>query len=302
MVCGVWLAKDTKENHMAEALANPVAPVEYPESDDTPVESMKQWNVVAQVVMALRRFLGRRALVAANMGVYYRRGDPSGLIVPDLFVAMGTPKIETPDVYLTWEQGKPPDLAMEVASKTTFRRDRREKIAIYRRLGVKEYFLHDATDRFLKPRLQGFRMADLSADAGGERSAKKPKYEPIEPTILPNGGLCLHSKVLNLDIHALRGEPAPQLFGPDGTLLLSHEDAAEEERRLRLDEQRRRIDEQRRRIEEERRRVDEQHRRLEEQRLRVEEQRHRQEEARKRMAAERELVALRKRLADLEER
>ena len=102
---------------MAEALANPVAPVEYPESDDTPVESMKQWNVVAQVVMALRRFLGRRALVAANMGVYYRRGDPSGLIVPDLFVAMGTPKIEEPDVYLTWEQGKPPDLAMEVASK-----------------------------------------------------------------------------------------------------------------------------------------------------------------------------------------
>ena len=131
-------------------------------------------------------------------------------------------------------------------------------------------------------------MTDPSADAGGEGSAKKPKYEPIEPTILPNGGLCLHSEVLNLDIHALRSEPAPQLFGQDGVLLLSHEDAAEEERRLRLDEQRRRVDEQRRRIEEERRRIEEERRRL--------------EEARKRMAAERELVALRKRLADLEER
>ena len=258
---------------MAEA-THLEAVVEYPESDDTPMESMMQWNVVAQVVMALRRFLGRRALVAANMGVYYRRGDPSGVIVPDLFVAMGEPKIEIPDTYLLWEQGKPPDLAIEVASKSTFRRDRREKIATYRSIGVKEYFLHDATDRFLKPRLQGYRMEDPAPTAG--RRKRQRRYVPVEATNLPNGAICLHSEVLKLDIHALPGEPAPQLFTPDGLLLLSHEDAAEEERRLRLEEQRLR---------------------LEEQRLRLEEQRLRQEEADKRMAAERELIVLRQHLA-----
>ena len=40
---------------MAEALAYLEDPVEYPESDGKPVESMKQWGVVAQVAMALRR-------------------------------------------------------------------------------------------------------------------------------------------------------------------------------------------------------------------------------------------------------
>ena len=265
------------------------APVEYPESDDTPVESMKQWNVVAQVVMALRRFLGRRALVAANMGVYYRRGDPAGVVVPDLFVAMGEPLIEEPGTYLVWEQGKPPDFALEVASKSTFRRDRREKIAIYRSVGVQEYFLHDATEKFLRPRLQGFRV-DPCAPAG-DGDAKR-KYVPIEPTILPGGGMCLHSCVLKLDFHAVPGESAPRLVDADGTVLLSHEDAAAEEQRLRLEEQRGRLEEQQGRLEE-------QQGRLEEQRGRLEEQRGRLEERRLRLEAEQELAALRQRLASL---
>ena len=225
---------------MAEALAHLEDAVEYPESDDTPVESMKQWNVVAQVVMALRRFFGGGALVAANLGVYYRRGDNTKLVVPDLFVTLGPPKIDTPDVYLTWEQGKPPDFALEVASKTTFRRDRREKIEIYRALGVKEYFLHDATDRFLKPRLQGFR----AVGAG--------QYAPVVPTVAPKGVICLHSGVLNVHFRTVEGEAAPQLLGPDGELLLSHEDAAAEERRLRHEHERGQVEAERGRLEAER--------------------------------------------------
>ena len=121
---------------MAEALVNLAAPVEYPESDGAPMESMKQWNVVAQVVMALRRFLGGSALVAANMGVYFQRGNASSVVVPDLFVALGEPMIEEPGTYLTWEQGKPPDFVLEVASKSTFKRDRQEKVAIYQLYGL----------------------------------------------------------------------------------------------------------------------------------------------------------------------
>ena len=270
---------------MSEAVARFAPPVEYPESDDTPVESMKQWNVVAQVVMALRRMLGRRALVAANMGVYFRRGDPTGVIVPDMFVAMGEPLIDEPDTYLIWEQGKPPDFALEVASKSTFRKDRREKIAIYRSVGVKEYFLHDATDRFLSPRLQGFRYVPEKTTR--KRAGKKERtYVPVEPTLLPNGGIRLHSDVLKVDFHAVPGEAAPQLFDERGELLLSHEDAAAEERRRREEEQRLRQEEQRRRQEEQRRRQ--------------EEQRRRQEEGRARLAAEQEAAELRRRLAKFE--
>ena len=270
---------------MSEAVARFVPPVEYPESDDTPVESMKQWNVVAQVVMALRRMLGRRALVAANMGVYFRRGDPTGVIVPDMFVAMGEPLIDEPDTYLIWEQGKPPDFALEVASKSTFRKDRREKIATYRSVGVKEYFLHDATDRFLSPRLQGFRYVPEKTTR--KRTGKKERtYVPVEPTLLPNGGIRLHSDVLKVDFHAVPGEAAPQLFDERGELLLSHEDAAAEERRRREEEQRLRQEEQRLRQEEQRRRQ--------------EEQRRRQEEGRARLAAEQEAAELRRRLAKFE--
>lgn len=219
---------------MAEALVQPRAvPVEYPESDGAAVDSMAQWNAVAEVVFTLRRFFADRALVAANMGVYFREGDPRGAVVPDLFVALGKPLIDTPDTYLTWEQGKPPDFVLEVASKSTFRKDRREKIAIYRTVGVKEYFLHDAKDRFLRPRLQGYRYSGRSK--GGGRT-----YEPVESTVLPDGTICLPSAVLNLTFRAVPGTQAPQIFGPDGAMLPSPEDAAAEDRRLRQEAERER--------------------------------------------------------------
>ena len=45
--------------------------------------------------------------------------------------------------YAIWREGKPPEFVMEIASASTWRRDRDEKPAIYESLGVREYFLYD---------------------------------------------------------------------------------------------------------------------------------------------------------------
>ena len=61
--------------------------------------------------------------------------------------------------YLIWEEGKAPDLVIELTSKSTKREDQQKKRELYRDvLRVSEYFLFDPTEDYLKPPLQGFRL------------------------------------------------------------------------------------------------------------------------------------------------
>ena len=61
--------------------------------------------------------------------------------------------------YLIWEEGKAPDLVIELTSKSTKREDQSKKRDLYRDvLRVPEYFLFDPTEDYLKPPLQGFRL------------------------------------------------------------------------------------------------------------------------------------------------
>lgn len=58
-----------------------------------------------------------------------------------------------------WEEGKAPDLVVELTSKSTREEDIDDKKAIYRDiLGVREYILFDPYGEYLEPRLQGFRL------------------------------------------------------------------------------------------------------------------------------------------------
>jgi len=122
--------------------------------------------------------------VAANMFVYYARGDRLKHVSPDVFVVKGIPKTRTPDRrrYLVWEEGKAPDFVLELTSESTREEDVDDKMDIYRDvLGVREYFLFDPYSEFLKPRLQGHRLV-----AG--------RYEPIAAVDgrLPSEVLGLH--------------------------------------------------------------------------------------------------------------
>ena len=73
--------------------------------------------------------------------------------------------------WLTWVEGKVPDVAFEVASKSTRNEDLGPKKAVYERIGVAEYFwfdpIGDPADPE-RPRLRGWRLVEN-------------QYVPIEP-------------------------------------------------------------------------------------------------------------------------
>ena len=143
---------------------------------------------------ALRRHPGR--YVSGYTLIYSAEGPDKSdrtspvWIEPDVLVAFGTGEHDRLS-YVIWQEGKPPDFVLEVASVSTWRRDRDEKPALYESLGVKEYLLYDALGGLLKPRLQGHVLH------GGA-------FRAMEMESLPNGEPGLRSEVLGLCAY-LRG-------------------------------------------------------------------------------------------------
>ena len=121
--------------------------------------------------------------------------DMSGVPYPDLMVAFNV----DPDAYLARngyvisEQGKPPDFVLEVASRSTGRRDTIDKRVIYAELGIPEYWRFDETGQYHGTRLAGDRLVD-------------GQYVPIAIDELPYGSLQGHSIVLNVDLRWTDGQ------------------------------------------------------------------------------------------------
>ena len=173
---------------------------DLPSTDGLPMpESMFQDQTMGYTSFALRRFFkGRRpgVCVASDLLVY-DDGRPATdgpvrpvWVSPDIMVAMGVGD-RMRDSYVIWREGKAPEFVMEVASESTWRRDRDEKPALYAALGVVEYFLYDAQGGYLAPRLQGQVLC------GARRGRLRPER-------LGNGAWGLRSEVLGLCAY-LRG-------------------------------------------------------------------------------------------------
>lgn len=152
----------------------------YPDSDGEPVaETPVHFEEIVYVWEALDdRFEDDPdVFVGANMFLYYRKGDPRGVVAPDGFVVKGVPKLPPGGVqrrkYLLWEEGQVPCFVLETTSESTRENDRHKK-KIYAQLGVAEYFQFDPFGEYLSPPLQGFRLM-------------KGRYEPVRPN--PDGSL-----------------------------------------------------------------------------------------------------------------
>ena len=119
----------------------------------------------------------------------------AGAVYPDLLVAFGAdPALyRARNGYVISEQGKPPDFVLEVASRSTGRRDAVDKRAIYAELGIPEYWRFDETGRYHGARLAGDRLVD-------------GRYEPIQIDELPDGSLRGHSAALNVDLRWADGQ------------------------------------------------------------------------------------------------
>ena len=68
-------------------------------------------------------------------------------MAPDLLIAMGADPetYRENNGYIISEQGKPPDFALEIASRSTGRQDVVEKRMTYADLGIPEYWRFDET-------------------------------------------------------------------------------------------------------------------------------------------------------------
>lgn len=186
-----------------------LAEIKYPDSDGEPVaESDFQLEPWLYVVSALRTHFRDQAdvYVGGNLLIYYEEGNPRSSVAPDVFVVFGVPKHKR-RVYQVWVEGKGPDVVLEITSHTTRRRDERQKPAMYRRLGVQEYFQYDPTGDYLHPALKG-----RALDAQGV-------YQPMTLQPLADGGLCLVSARLELELQLRDGrlwlfDPARQAYLP----------------------------------------------------------------------------------------
>ncbi len=134
---------------------------ELPSEDGIPMETQRHKLQMDLLIYPLIPWLKNRedGYVGGNMFVYFssaqvKNQDFRG---PDVFVVLGVPKGERKS-WVVWEEGKAPDVVIELLSEKTVQEDKTTKKQIYQeRLRVPEYFWYDPFD---SEDLAGFALTD----------------------------------------------------------------------------------------------------------------------------------------------
>ena len=128
-------------------------------------------------------------LIAGGGYLRQRAGDESERLAPDCVVAfdVNPPGIFSRNGYVIDEVGKPPDLVLEVASRSTRRRDYTVKRDGYAGYGVGEYWRFDHAPGRSRVPLAG----DILVDG---------QYEPLPIHTDPDGLIWGYSPGLDLEI------------------------------------------------------------------------------------------------------
>lgn len=144
------------------SVRTPPVAVEYPETDGKPMaETETHLHQMLDLIFVLRQYFkdDPQAYACGNMLMYYEEDNPKAVVAPDVFLVRGVPKTVR-SIYKTWEEGKGPDLVIEVTSKSTRLEDLGTKKAIYEMLAVKEYLQFDPLEEYLRPALIGYSLKD----------------------------------------------------------------------------------------------------------------------------------------------
>jgi Uma2 family endonuclease len=165
-------------------------PMLYPDSDGQPMaDNDQQYQTMVDTRFALQqKFRDQDAYVGANLLIYFQEGDPTKSIAPDVFVALAVPRGRR-RTFLTWLEGQPPNVVLEIASPRTWKADVSWKKGLYLGLGVQEYFLFDPSSEYFQPLLQGFQLEDGI-------------YHPMPLIAGEHGVLGLRSAVLGVELWA----------------------------------------------------------------------------------------------------
>jgi len=172
---------------------------ELPCDDGEPVETQRHKWQMDILIDAMELWLEQRGegYTNGNMFVYFSLDQIRGKHFrgPDVFIVLGVPRGERKS-WVVWEQGKAPDVVIELLSISTAAADKGEKMRVYRDLmRVPEYYWFDP---FNPEDRAGFYL-----DAGG--------YRPIAR----DDRGWLFSRLLNLTLVLWRGT----YRGIDGTWL-----------------------------------------------------------------------------------
>ncbi len=169
-----------------------------PLPDPPRVPDMQQYDRLVAFDSILRAHFAQRADVLISGQGYLRHeaGNDAERLAPDCVVAFGVnpAAIVARNGYVISEVGQPPDFVLEVASRSTGRRDYTVKRDGYAGYGVREYWRFDHTGgRYHDAALAGDRLV------GGQ-------YEPLRINEEPDGQKWGHSAVLGLDLCWEEGE------------------------------------------------------------------------------------------------
>ena len=170
------------------------ASLDYNPDEPEPMpDAMEQEPIVQEILGIMSsRFadFGHRpdVFLSSNTILCY---DPSNLNVrrqPDIYLSFGVDQaaIRQRRIYLPWEAGKPPDLALEVGSLSTGPSDTIVKPRVYAAIGISEYWRFDPSggDHHGAP-MSGWRLVN-------------GVYVQMDLTTEPDGVLKGYSEVMRL--------------------------------------------------------------------------------------------------------
>ena len=179
------------------------AEFQLPEPEQTQDEKMTASRHLSLTGGAhyLAHHLGKPETTVVGSDLYLAPVPPaqlesmSGVTYPDLFVAFDADPAGylARNGYVISEQGKPPDFVLEIASRSTGRRDTVDKRISYAALGIQEYWRFDATGQFHGTRLAGDRLVN-------------DQYQPLHIEQLPDGSIQGHSEILNVNLRWENGQ------------------------------------------------------------------------------------------------
>ena len=160
----------------------------YPATDGAPLpDGSEQYHEFLHVNTLLQIHYADqpRVLVSGNTFIYYDQGRPGRNIAPDCYVAfdVDADAIIRQEHYRIWIVGKPPEFALEIASKHTADNDVGLKRELYAAIGIGEYWRYDPTadNRYYGERLVGellvggeYQRLPMAPDAEGRPRGYSP--------------------------------------------------------------------------------------------------------------------------------
>ena len=202
----------------------------YPYEDGKPMSPTIPHSMQLLTFWQLVRYFtsDEYVLVGADNFIYYREGDPTKCVAPDVYVILGVEKAVSRRSFYTWAEGAVPAAVFEFLSDSTADYDRNEKVRLYLMdMGVSECFIHQP-HLSEPPEFHGWR--------------RSPSGGIVE--IEPDEQGALFSEPLNLrfqwEIDRPQNVRLLRPYLPDGTPIptdIEEHDLRVEEQHLRMEEQ-----------------------------------------------------------------